>query len=209
VRKRPTEQSSRYQYVHTKAWVFDDEFATLGSMNINWRGYTHDSELVAGFYQPPGNGRSPAQALRMSLWARHLGLRPHSDGSLDSRAEKALSDPIAALGYWTSMLGPQMSRADSPRPSFHSNRIDGSDVEAQVEPYVWGNDDPFDPSFTWQDNTAALASAIFPPAAVYSLYHGGRKNYHQLVDKLAEPRVTGEDLGDKDEVSVPKNPKRR
>jgi phosphatidylserine/phosphatidylglycerophosphate/cardiolipin synthase-like enzyme len=64
-------------YVHAKMWVFDDEFAIIGSANLNRRSYTHDSEAVVGLYDP--SQRSRVKELRIALWAKHLNLHPQRD----------------------------------------------------------------------------------------------------------------------------------
>jgi phosphatidylserine/phosphatidylglycerophosphate/cardiolipin synthase-like enzyme len=72
--KRPLPGSS-HTYVHSKTWIFDDEFVIIGSANCNRRSWTHDSEVVAGICDL-GDGRRlrmPVR-LRMRLWAEHLNL---------------------------------------------------------------------------------------------------------------------------------------
>jgi phosphatidylserine/phosphatidylglycerophosphate/cardiolipin synthase-like enzyme/murein DD-endopeptidase MepM/ murein hydrolase activator NlpD len=69
-----------HNYVHAKTWIFDDEFTIIGSANCNNRGYTHDSEVVAGIYgvyydkeiDPWNHNLNFASALRMRLWSEHL-----------------------------------------------------------------------------------------------------------------------------------------
>jgi phosphatidylserine/phosphatidylglycerophosphate/cardiolipin synthase-like enzyme len=67
----------RHTYVHSKMFVFDDEYAIIGSANCNNRGYNHDSEVMAGIFEPR-QGRAAqnrfAKQLRMRLWAEHLNL---------------------------------------------------------------------------------------------------------------------------------------
>jgi phosphatidylserine/phosphatidylglycerophosphate/cardiolipin synthase-like enzyme len=73
-------------YVHAKVCVIDDVWATVGSDNLNRRSWTHDSELSCAVIDselddripldPGGLGdgaRTFARALRLSLWAEHLG----------------------------------------------------------------------------------------------------------------------------------------
>jgi phosphatidylserine/phosphatidylglycerophosphate/cardiolipin synthase-like enzyme len=80
-------------YVHSKMWIFDDEFAIIGSANCNQRSYTHDSEVTAGIYDPE---RSFARQLRIALWARHL--------NMDTSAGRAvLADGVASGRFWTSL----------------------------------------------------------------------------------------------------------
>lgn len=67
-------------YVHSKTWVFDDGYVVIGSANCDNRGYTHDTEVVAGITD--SNlidvflGESFATDLRTRLWHKHLGV-PH------------------------------------------------------------------------------------------------------------------------------------
>jgi len=76
-------------YVHAKVCVIDDVWATVGSDNLNRRSWTHDSELSCAVIDselderipldPGGLGdgsRKFARALRLSLWAEHLGRSP-------------------------------------------------------------------------------------------------------------------------------------
>jgi phosphatidylserine/phosphatidylglycerophosphate/cardiolipin synthase-like enzyme len=66
-----------YGYTHAKTWVFDDQYAIVGSANCNRRGYTHDSEVVAGILdEGPLSDIGFAQALRVALWANALGIDP-------------------------------------------------------------------------------------------------------------------------------------
>jgi uncharacterized repeat protein (TIGR03803 family) len=64
-----------HTYVHAKTWIFDDEFAIIGSANTNRRSWTHDSEVVAGICdQGDGKGYRLPHRLRMRLWAEQLGI---------------------------------------------------------------------------------------------------------------------------------------
>jgi phosphatidylserine/phosphatidylglycerophosphate/cardiolipin synthase-like enzyme len=76
-------------YVHAKVCVIDDVWATVGSDNLNRRSWTHDSELSCAVIDSERDDRIPldpgglgdgsrkfARALRLSLWAEHLGRSP-------------------------------------------------------------------------------------------------------------------------------------
>jgi len=76
-------------YVHAKVCVIDDVWATVGSDNLNRRSWTHDSELSCAVIDSELDDRNPldpgglgdgsrrfARALRLSLWAEHLGRSP-------------------------------------------------------------------------------------------------------------------------------------
>ena len=56
-------------YVHAKVAIIDDEWLTVGSANLNNRGFVTDSELNVVVRDP-----SLARALRMELWSEHLGI---------------------------------------------------------------------------------------------------------------------------------------
>jgi phosphatidylserine/phosphatidylglycerophosphate/cardiolipin synthase-like enzyme len=68
-------------YVHSKTWIFDDGYVIIGSANCDNRGYTHDTEVVAGITDTNTLdvllGESFAIDLRTRLWHKHLGL-PHN-----------------------------------------------------------------------------------------------------------------------------------
>ena len=65
-------------FVHSKMMIVDDTFGSIGSANYNRRGFFHDGELNV-FAIPEQLRRAdenPARALRVALWAEHLGLPP-------------------------------------------------------------------------------------------------------------------------------------
>ncbi|MCM2424016.1 phospholipase D-like domain-containing protein [Streptomyces sp. RKAG293] len=76
----PTRRWFAGSYVHSKTWIFDDEYAITGSANCTDRSYTFDSEIVAGVSESGFITAGPdafAAALRINLWHKHLGV-PHS-----------------------------------------------------------------------------------------------------------------------------------
>jgi len=79
-------------FVHAKMTLVDDVFVTIGSANLNRRGFFHDGEINA-FAIPQAlraAADNPARRLRTLLWAEHLGLPPEMGPAL-------LGDPIAAF----------------------------------------------------------------------------------------------------------------
>jgi phosphatidylserine/phosphatidylglycerophosphate/cardiolipin synthase-like enzyme len=79
-------------FVHSKIMMVDDLFVSIGSTNINRRGFFHDGEINA-FAIPQdlkGAADNPARDLRTRLWAEQLGLSPDMGASL-------LADPIAGF----------------------------------------------------------------------------------------------------------------
>jgi phosphatidylserine/phosphatidylglycerophosphate/cardiolipin synthase-like enzyme len=95
-----------HTYVHAKMYVFDDEYAIIGSANCNRRSWTNDSEVAAGFTDQPGPdnwGLGIAHRLRIALWAEHLGL---------DFAE--LIDGVAAARHWVNP--PETARIEPYEP---------------------------------------------------------------------------------------------
>ena len=91
-------------YVHAKACIVDDVWATVGSDNLNLRSWTHDSELACAVLDATRDEREPrdpggrgdgarrfARDLRLRLAAEHLG-RPPDDPEL--------LDPVDAFRVW-------------------------------------------------------------------------------------------------------------
>ncbi|TMR07345.1 hypothetical protein ETD83_00950 [Actinomadura soli] len=64
-------------YVHAKTCLVDDEFAVIGTVNVNDRGYTFDSEIAAGITDDlmgRMGGHRFARDLRVNLWHKHLAV---------------------------------------------------------------------------------------------------------------------------------------
>lgn len=71
-------------YVHSKIMIVDDVFVSIGSANLNRRGFFHDGEINA-FAIPErlaAAADNPARALRLQLWAQNLGLPPAMGAAL-------------------------------------------------------------------------------------------------------------------------------
>ncbi|HEY2659535.1 MAG TPA: phospholipase D-like domain-containing protein [Caulobacteraceae bacterium] len=82
-------------YVHAKLMVVDDIFMSVGSANLNRRGFFHDGEMNV-FAVPEHLRRDPANPalrLRCQLWAEHFGLPVEMGLSL-------LADPVSALSFF-------------------------------------------------------------------------------------------------------------
>ncbi|HEX2909441.1 MAG TPA: phospholipase D family protein [Chloroflexia bacterium] len=69
----------RAVYVHAKVAIVDDEWFMVGSANLNNRGLITDSEINALVHKP-----EQAKALRISLWAEHLGIPPEEVAETDA-----------------------------------------------------------------------------------------------------------------------------
>jgi phosphatidylserine/phosphatidylglycerophosphate/cardiolipin synthase-like enzyme len=102
-------------YVHAKACVIDDVWASAGSDNFNRRSWTHDSELSCAVLDetpdlrrprtPGDNGqyaRAYARELRLTLSREHLDRGLGDDADLcDPRAAfTAFAESAAALDGW-------------------------------------------------------------------------------------------------------------
>ena len=89
-------------YVHSKLTIVDDVFMSIGSANVDRRGFYHDGEIqtftVPGQLKAgPGN---PVAALRRQIWAEILDLPLATAGPLldDPRAARALFERSPLLG---------------------------------------------------------------------------------------------------------------
>ncbi len=94
-----------HSIVHSKLFVFDDEYAIVGSANANNRGYFLDSEadvcVAEREWKSPSNRRAGAwfvaeanfaRRLRIELWHEHLEL-----------AHEELFDGVAARVHWDAL----------------------------------------------------------------------------------------------------------
>jgi phosphatidylserine/phosphatidylglycerophosphate/cardiolipin synthase-like enzyme len=87
-------------YVHAKTMMVDDLFLSIGSCNVNRRGFFCDGEInVFAIPEALAGARdNPARSARTQLWAEHLGLPPAMGATL-------LADPVAAFDlFWRSHL---------------------------------------------------------------------------------------------------------
>jgi phosphatidylserine/phosphatidylglycerophosphate/cardiolipin synthase-like enzyme len=113
-------------YVHAKACVIDDVWASVGSDNLNRRSWTHDSELCCAVLDATRDQRQPADPaglgdgarryardLRLNLAAEHLDRDPEDLADLlDPRsAFDAFARSAAALDAW------HAAGRSGPRPS--------------------------------------------------------------------------------------------
>jgi phosphatidylserine/phosphatidylglycerophosphate/cardiolipin synthase-like enzyme len=81
IARRSSGGQREYVYVHAKAGVIDDYWATIGSCNIGARSFFGDTELNVSFVC-----EETARKFRADLFAEHLMLNTHSmDGVEASR----------------------------------------------------------------------------------------------------------------------------
>ncbi|MBK8259603.1 MAG: hypothetical protein IPK82_43975 [Polyangiaceae bacterium] len=117
-----------HNYVHSKLFVVDDEFAIVGSANANNRGYFFDSEAsVCISERAAANARGLrrgewfaiegnfARRFRMDLWAEHLKLDVEE-----------LADGVGAVAHWRALMN-DLERKTAPT------------ANAQVRPYTMIN----------------------------------------------------------------------
>lgn len=91
-----------HAWVHAKLFVFDDEYAIVGTANATNRGYSHDSEVSVGIAERDWSKADGARGgkwstieanfarrMRINLWAEHLGLPPEE-----------LFDGVGARAHW-------------------------------------------------------------------------------------------------------------
>ena len=81
--------------------MIDDIFVSIGSANLNRRGFFHDGEL--NVFAIPEALRSapdnPARALRTALWAEQLGLPPVMGSRARRRHQRVRSLPAIAVHH--------------------------------------------------------------------------------------------------------------
>jgi phosphatidylserine/phosphatidylglycerophosphate/cardiolipin synthase-like enzyme len=102
-------------YVHAKACVVDDVWASVGSDNFNRRSWTHDSELSCAVLDDTRDERAPADPaglgdgarvfardLRLRLLREHLDREPSDDADLidPESAVRAVTETAQALRAW-------------------------------------------------------------------------------------------------------------
>jgi phosphatidylserine/phosphatidylglycerophosphate/cardiolipin synthase-like enzyme len=81
-------------YIHSKTWIFDDEYLITGSANCNRRGYSHDSELDIGIYD---QNKMFVKDMRIKLWQKRLNV----EGIIRSPlSDNELNDFLSASKYW-------------------------------------------------------------------------------------------------------------
>ncbi len=100
-------------YVHAKSMMIDDTFVSIGSANLNRRGFFSDGEI--NIFAIPEQLRAapdnPARSLRTRLWAEHLGIPPAMGAVL-------LEDPIAGFELFrrSHMLGNRFTPLSATHP---------------------------------------------------------------------------------------------
>jgi len=84
-------------YVHAKVCIVDDEWATIGSDNLNLRSWTYDSELTCAVVDPTGGY---ARELRQRLNREHLGYPGKGDPIPAADVFDRYARSAAALDRW-------------------------------------------------------------------------------------------------------------
>jgi hypothetical protein len=135
-----TQGGSIYRYVHSKVFIMDDAFCTIGSMNFNRRSTTHDSELSLGFYEPNPKANTFAKQLRLRLWQHHLGLT--------TTQLYLVEDPLEGIANVWRKIG------------FHIGKPDGTPLNTPWKPnvvgYNWAAENPLGTAeSSWYDPLGA------------------------------------------------------
>jgi phosphatidylserine/phosphatidylglycerophosphate/cardiolipin synthase-like enzyme len=86
-------------YVHAKACVIDDTWASIGSDNFNRRSWTHDSELSAVVVDTSEGDDGYARRLRLTLASEHLD-RPADDCIEAEAMFAAYAESAQRLDAW-------------------------------------------------------------------------------------------------------------
>ncbi|MEO7327459.1 MAG: phospholipase D-like domain-containing protein [Minicystis sp.] len=136
--------------LHSKLFVFDDEYALVGSANANNRGYFLDSEAdigVAEYHWDRVEGlrnglwanieANFARRMRIELWAEHLGLEPEE-----------LVDGVAAAVHWRQL--PAGARV-APYRVLNVKRFLETGGEEETQPWWETIPDDWDPGFNKTD----------------------------------------------------------
>ncbi len=111
-------------YVHAKVGIVDDQWATIGSANLNSRGMSHDAELNVAVLDP-----TFARGLRLSLWGEHLGLLRDAHTGWPAPASLPLQhpQPLPRLAGLLSLL--RQTYYDKPAPP-------GDGIQEQPDAYA-------------------------------------------------------------------------
>lgn len=87
-----------HTYVHSKLWIVDDEFLSIGSVNCNNRSFTHDTEVLAAQHDASSDEVLTyrlARRARIQLWQEHLGMQ-------GAEGEAQLAYGVASGVHWLS-----------------------------------------------------------------------------------------------------------
>lgn len=131
-------------YIHAKTYIFDDKLAIIGSANCNNRGMTHDSEVVAGIFDPSSDDRltyTLPHRLRMQLWAHHLGL-----DDKDGHGLAELADGVASADLWKEVFRPASAKIiDYYAPPGYTSAKEFKDAAAREAQSgaLWWAEDPY------------------------------------------------------------------
>lgn len=149
-------------WVHAKLWIFDDEFAVVGSANVDRRSYTCNTESGVAFCDTEiADDRNLVKRLRVDLWEKHLNGQPLDENQNPVKTAKLVSDKqslldfASAAGLWA--RAPLLKRVDleaSPSADLdfidtHRSEIVGDSWLSKVvtqfgERYLHGRDKQWD-----------------------------------------------------------------
>lgn len=98
-------------YVHSKVAIIDDDWATVGSANLDVFSLSNDdnSEVNVQVFE---DAKSQIKEFRGRLWGEHLGLDP-----------TAVASNNDFLGIWKQRAKEKVNALKAPRPQLHEARI--------------------------------------------------------------------------------------
>lgn len=117
-------------YVHAKVAIVDDRWCTVGSANLNGRGFESDSELNAQVIDA-----RVARRLRLRLWAEHLRLPIETIATLSpSQAIDRLWSAFATHGR--TVLDARRGALASPVVPYRSGAMPGDLAVGELEAHL-------------------------------------------------------------------------
>jgi phosphatidylserine/phosphatidylglycerophosphate/cardiolipin synthase-like enzyme len=110
-------------YIHSKTWVFDDEYLITGSANCNRRGYSHDSELDIGVYD---QNKQFVKDLRIRIWEKRLNTAFKQGNPI---AKNDFADFLSAARFWENPEQYGLTIENSKKTSFAPSKYPDLDVQ--------------------------------------------------------------------------------
>jgi phosphatidylserine/phosphatidylglycerophosphate/cardiolipin synthase-like enzyme len=114
-------------YIHSKTWIFDDEYLITGSANCNRRGYSHDSELDVGVYD---QNKVFVKELRKKIWQKRLNVKGINRSPIQLNE---LDDFLSAAKFWEKPDFHRMAIENSKYTSFSPAKYPDLDTAKYIE----------------------------------------------------------------------------
>jgi phosphatidylserine/phosphatidylglycerophosphate/cardiolipin synthase-like enzyme len=133
----PQRQQWCGNYVHSKTQIYDDDCAIIGSCNVDDRGYSYDTEIVACITEDPlgrAAGSHFARDLRIALWHKHLGV-PHAQLTNWTKGLQFwLKPPASAMVFDNSELENDPSLGMGPTPLLSAFKTQSDQWTQSIDP---------------------------------------------------------------------------